>query len=265
MPASPSSSPLPAATPLVTLDEATARLAAESAVAIEVAGDAGEPSPPASLRLTLDDVSGEEGPRTGARPLPKHGPLVRRLASAGLTPPTPVVLVARTPRDLAAAARAWVTLRWAGLRDVSFLNGAHSDDLAALPRPATLPATDASAFTRDHAVVAVRSEVAGRDEASVLVDARTPEAYGGDHAHIPGAVNVPTRLLARDGRILDPGAVRAAYAETIGIDPAERPLVLSCGSGVAASVQALALASIGVAAPVYVGSWSEWSKTSGRT
>ena len=51
--------------------------------------------------------------------------------------------------------------------------------------------------------------------------------------------------------------LRAAFAAG-GVDVAAAPIALSCGSGVTASVLALALDQLGVAAPVYDGSAAEW-------
>ena len=76
--------------------------------------------------------------------------------------------------------------------------------------------------------------------------------------HMPGALNLPvTALASEDGRLLPAEALQAAF-QGAGVD-LDRPIVTSCGSGVAASTAALALARLGrwdVA--VYDGSWTEW-------
>lgn len=75
--------------------------------------------------------------------------------------------------------------------------------------------------------------------------------------HMPGARNVPALSLARDGILLDPDGVRAAF-EQAGVD-IDKPVVTSCGSGVTAATLILALESIGKSGNrLYDGSWAEW-------
>jgi thiosulfate/3-mercaptopyruvate sulfurtransferase len=87
----------------------------------------------------------------------------------------------------------------------------------------------------------------------------TPEPRPGLRGgHMPGAVNLPvTQLLSPDGRLLDQSELARAFAAA-GVD-LEGPIITSCGSGVAASTAALALARLGRwDAAVYDGSWTEW-------
>lgn len=79
--------------------------------------------------------------------------------------------------------------------------------------------------------------------------------------HMPGAKNVPALSLGRDGALLPPDELRAAF-EGAGIDLA-KPVVTSCGSGVTAAVLVLALETLGHRdTRLYDGSWTEWG---GRT
>jgi thiosulfate/3-mercaptopyruvate sulfurtransferase len=95
-----------------------------------------------------------------------------------------------------------------------------------------------------------------------VIDARAPERYRGEFepvdpkaGHIPKAVNIPSgRNLRDDGRFLDATRLEEVYA---GI-PSDA--VVSCGSGVTACHDALALVLASDEMPdVYVGSFSEWS------
>jgi thiosulfate/3-mercaptopyruvate sulfurtransferase len=76
--------------------------------------------------------------------------------------------------------------------------------------------------------------------------------------HMPGAVNLPvTALLTPEGRLAPDAELERAFRGA-GVDLGA-PIVTSCGSGVAASTAALALARLGHwDAAVYDGSWSEW-------
>ena len=76
--------------------------------------------------------------------------------------------------------------------------------------------------------------------------------------HMPGAMSLPvTEFATPDGRLL-PAEMLLKVIQDAGVD-LERPIVTSCGSGIAASTAALALARIGrFDAAVYDGSWTEW-------
>ena len=75
---------------------------------------------------------------------------------------------------------------------------------------------------------------------------------------MPGARNLPwSSLVGADGALLPADELRAAF-ENAGVD-LTAPIVTSCGSGISASLVALALARLGRDdAAVYDGSWSEW-------
>jgi thiosulfate/3-mercaptopyruvate sulfurtransferase len=100
-----------------------------------------------------------------------------------------------------------------------------------------------------------------------LLDARAAERYAGEvepvdprAGHIPGALSAPTAgNLAPDGTFLSDAALRERFASVEG-----RPVAVYCGSGVTAAHQVAALASIGVEAALYPGSWSQWSNDPAR-
>jgi thiosulfate/3-mercaptopyruvate sulfurtransferase len=111
----------------------------------------------------------------------------------------------------------------------------------------------------------MRANVAGRT--AQVLDARSAGRFAGTEpepraglrgGHIPGSLNLPYETLYRgDGTLKPPDELRAAITAA-GIDLA-RPVVTSCGSGVTASVLALALYVVGRQdVAVYDGSWSEW-------
>lgn len=232
---------------------------------------------PGALGLTLADFGGVEGPATGRLPLPAHTDFTARLCAQGIGPDTRVFLYPREPAQLSAAARGWLTLRWAGVTDVRVFAEESGEEL--VPFAAELAAWFARAsehfgehsadrethFVARPELVADHARVASRERETVLTDARAPRAYGGEGEHIPGAVNFPSAALldddaSRQGLLGRDEMIEQAYREHLGAAPGEQELLLSCGSGVAASLQALALAAVGVHAPVYVGSFSEWQK-----
>ncbi len=103
--------------------------------------------------------------------------------------------------------------------------------------------------------------------AAQVVDARAAARFRGEApeprpglaaGHMPGARNLPWQeLVAPTGELAAPATIRAAF-ERAGVD-LTRPIVTTCGSGISASILALALARLGRDdAAVYDGSWSEW-------
>ena len=101
----------------------------------------------------------------------------------------------------------------------------------------------------------------------MVIDVREGYRYRGENepidlvaGHIPGAVNIPyLDNLNPDGTFRSPADLRAHYRSIIGNRSGER-LIIHCGSGVTACHTLLALASAGINASLYVGSWSEWSR-----
>ena len=122
------------------------------------------------------------------------------------------------------------------------------------------PAADLLADTE-----AVRAALASG--AAQVVDARSAVRFRGEApeprpglraGHMPGARNVPwSQIVAADGTLAAPAQLMAAF-EAAGVDPAEA-IITTCGSGISASILALALARLGREdIAVYDGSWTEW-------
>ena len=164
----------------------------------------------------------------------------------------------------AGSARAWWVLTAAGLRDVRILDGglaawtARGGPLetgAAEPEPGDVTVCHDDLYAG--ALPTLTAEQAMT--AGTLLDARAPERFRGDvepidpvAGHIPGARNMPsTGLLADDGTFLSNSDLGR---QLDGVDN----VGAYCGSGVTASVVVAALATVGIDAALYPGSWSEW-------
>ncbi|MCX6469348.1 MAG: rhodanese-like domain-containing protein [Corynebacteriales bacterium] len=259
----------------------------ESTVILDVRVDAlGRPDHDAHLRghiptarfVDLDvDLSGTVGPRSGARPLPEIDQLRASLRRWGITPATPVVV--HDDSTSAAAARAWWVLRWAGVRDVRLLDGGlrswidAGGDIARGPRTAPRPVLGASRAIRPRPgglpVVEI-DDIVEVTRRAVLLDARPAEHFAGREggaAHIPGAISAPVFDDFDDHGRLRPADELAARYRSLGVDlrraspGAERADVVAatyCSSGVAAALQVLVLATLGVSAALYPGSLSQW-------
>lgn len=111
----------------------------------------------------------------------------------------------------------------------------------------------------------------------VLLDARAAPRYRGEiepidptPGHIPTALNAPVDgNLGTDGRFLQPSELAdrferlrlqaAANGLTV-VNESSSPMVTSCGSGVSACHNALAMRIVGLPSPIlYPGSYSDWS------
>jgi thiosulfate/3-mercaptopyruvate sulfurtransferase len=134
------------------------------------------------------------------------------------------------------------------------------------------PAVGVSPETQPERVRSQSEVVSALESGSAqVVDARSAPRFRGEapeprpglrSGHMPGALNLPfDRLLTAEGRMKSPEEIAAAF-EAAGVDPT-RPVIATCGSGVTASVLALALEILGAPAAVYDGSWAEWGGASG--
>ena len=114
----------------------------------------------------------------------------------------------------------------------------------------------------------VMAIVEGRDSGR-LVCALGPEAYAGigpsryrRRGHIPRSVNLPARRLLDSSGRYRTATELASLVEPLlgGPGDASTPVVLYCGGGISAAVDALALSSLGwTDVAIYDGSLEEWA------
>lgn len=173
--------------------------------------------------------------------------------------------------NLFSAPRAWWMLKTFGVAQVSVLAGglaAWKEKRLALQRGEIAPQT--ATFTaqlnpaRIYDLNDMRELV--QNGGRQIVDARSAARFSGSEAeprpglrsgHIPGSANVPWTELTEQGALKPADALREVFAAH-GVDVGA-PLTVSCGSGVTASVLALALDTLGAKdVTLYDGSWSEW-------
>ena len=213
-----------------------------------------------------------------ASPLPHMLPTPEAFAEAagrlGLSRERPVVVY--DAQGIFSAPRVWWTLRAMGFHDVAVLDGGLKKWLAeGRPTEAgdapVAPASVTPAFDAELVcdLAAVRSVVDqggaqvldGRPAARFRGEAPEPRA-GLRGGHMPGACSLPfADLVEADGTLKPPAELARAVAAA-GVD-LHRPVITTCGSGVAAAALSLALAVLGhERAAVYDGSWTEWG---GRT
>lgn len=215
---------------------------------------------PGAVFVDLDrDLSSPPG-LSGRHPLPEPGDFAETLGRLGISRESEVV--AYDDMSGAIASRLWWMLRSIGHERSRVLDGGFRAWVESghpvesgfnLPEPASYPKP--KSFRR----VATLESVRDRQ----VVDARAPERYTGASepidpkaGHIPGALNLPhSGNLSSEGTFLSPPELAERFRD-VADDAA-----MSCGSGVTACHNALAMVVAGRDLPyVYIGSFSEWSR-----
>jgi thiosulfate/3-mercaptopyruvate sulfurtransferase len=225
---------------------------------------------PNAIHLDVDgDLAADPEVGPGRHPLPEVGEFVRRLEAAGIGDEH--LVVAYDDVGGWVAARLWWMLDDLGHERVVVLDGgwpawlaadgAVSTEAPAVP-PARLRVRDR--WTRVIDLDGLRSRLGE----VVLLDARGAARYRGETepidaypGHIPTARSAPTDVnLASSGTFLPAPELTEIYTG-LGADGSAGEVVTSCGSGVSACHDALALRIAGLPAPLlYPGSYSDWSR-----
>ena len=221
---------------------------------------------PGAIHVDLDREL--TGPGPGRHPLPSPSDLARRLGRLGIGDEH--LVVAYDDVGGWVAARLWWMLDVLGHHRVAVLDGGYPAWVGAgLPVETETPAWPMSrlSLAGHWSRVVDRDGLRPRLGSAVLLDARSGPRYRGDvepvdpvAGHIPTAVNAPTDgNIGPDGRFLGPELLRERFA-ALGAGADDREVVTSCGSGVSACHNALALRIAGLPDPIlYPGSWSDWS------
>jgi len=226
------------------------------------------PRIPGAVDVDLpSELASPGGGTRGSRPLPAIESLTRHARRWGLRKGGTVVLYDQD-RCLTAA-RGWWVLRWAGLAKVLLLDGGFPAWRAAGLPVATSPGAPGAGdvdLSAGHMPVLDMEGAAALARAGVLLDTRIRGNYIGGgvapgHAprgHIPGSVSAPAAdALTEAGTFLEAETLRHLFAG-LGAD-GSRPLGVTCGAGISAAHGVAALASIGVTAAMFPGSWAAWS------
>jgi thiosulfate/3-mercaptopyruvate sulfurtransferase len=224
---------------------------------------------PGALFLDLSNLKDPDDPR--ASMVPTNTQFAARMAELGVSDGDRIIIYDNSP--LASSGRAWWLLRLFGANQVAILDGGLARWIAQ-GRPTESGKSAARpggtfAANKDERQVRSKADMLANIEscAAQVVDARGASRFTGEDpeprpgmasGHIPGSLNLPTgQMLGADGQWKRGEAMRKTFADA-GVD-LDRPLIMTCGSGVTACNLLFGAALLGKHdVAIYDGSWSEW-------
>jgi len=221
---------------------------------------------PGAFFLDMEkDLSGEVKQHGGNHPLPDVTELAEKLGAIGVHPKRKVVVY--DDADMLFAARAWWLLHYIGHEEVMILEGGYqawvdqgNKVTSQLPNAERV---DYSVSVAKDDIVSME-EVRSRDqEKSILIDSRSFERYIGEveplyakAGHIPGAKNYFWKDVLTDDQKMKASSSLQSHFQAL--QDAEE-IIVSCGSGVSACPNILALKRAGFTnVKLYPGSFSDW-------
>lgn len=232
---------------------------------------------PGARYADLDaDLSSPIRPDSGRHPLPDPQHFAATLGRWGVTPHSTVIAY-DAGNSAMAASRLWWLLRWVGHGRVAVLDGGLAEwQRRGLPLSTEpVSAEDAGAYPlqlSDELWLDAAAVQQALEAGDCLIDARAPARFSGEvepvdpvAGHIPGAVNLPLEgNLDAAGCFLPPAVLRERFLTALAGRGAERA-IHSCGSGVTACHNLLAMEAAGLTGSrLYAGSWSEWIRDPNR-
>lgn len=221
---------------------------------------------PGAVYLDLNrDLSGKVGKHGGSHPLPDMPTFAEKLGNIGIDEETTVVVYDQGNEMY--AARFWWLLEALGHKKVYILEGGYKrwvEEGNEVSRE--LPDLQEKEFKGEfdeEKIVDMKTVREKLHSNTVIIDSRTKERYLGDYeplyskaGHIPGAKNYPWQaVLSEDGKWLKGKALQKHFSD---LDKDDE-IIVSCGSGVSACVNILALKAAGYEnVRLYPGSFSDW-------
>ncbi|MGN7356397.1 sulfurtransferase [Paenibacillus sp. SAF-054] len=221
---------------------------------------------PGAIYLDLEkDLSSPVREHGGRHPLPDPEQLSRTLAQKGISPETRII--AYDDQGGMYASRLGWLLQYLGHGQAYVMNeGFGAWKAAGYPVTADQPIRVPSSYTYTlHPEILASMEdvreAAGKDV--IVIDSRDPRRYQGFDetmdpvaGHIPGAKNkFWKQLVGEDGKWIPSDRLQDHYKEF----PADKEIIVYCGSGVSACPNFIALKEAGYEkVKLYSGSWSDW-------
>jgi thiosulfate/3-mercaptopyruvate sulfurtransferase len=226
-----------------------------------------------AIDFDIDDVADPNA--SLAHTLPDAQTFAQKVGALGISNTDKVIIYDRSGMHMAAS-RAWWMFRTFGHEDVLVLNGGLpgwvDEGLPVQPRPDTPEQYTPVVYTPRFRPELLKTQENIYEnlskQAFTLLDARDTQRYNGDvqepragveSGHVPGSLNLPFAdvIDKNTGLLKSVEEIKQTFiARRI---PLNKPLAVSCGSGVTAGIVALALHEIDQPdAAIYDGSWAEW-------
>ena len=223
---------------------------------------------PGAVFFDIDEVADTASPYPHMLPTPEK--FASRMKKLGLGDGHRIVIY--DSNGIMSAARVWWHFRVMGHEDTFVLDGGLRKWKAeGRPLEDMLPIYRERHFTPrpNHLLVRSATDMSAniKTKREQVLDARSPGRFNAQEpeprpgvrgGHIPGSTNLHyAKLLSENGTMRPPNELASIFADA-GVD-IKKPVATTCGSGITASVLALALCTIGAPdTAVYDGSWSEW-------
>lgn len=211
------------------------------------------------------DLSGRVEKHGGAHPLPDFSTFIEKLRNIGIDNETTVVIYDQG-NDMFAA-RLWWLLEAIGHSKVYILEGgferwveAGNEVTTKLPE---LKYKELRAAFQEEKIVDMQTVREKHEAGGLLIDSRSSDRFLGDFeplyskaGHIPGAKNYPWKTVLSDaGKWLKGNGLQEHFSNL----NKDEEIIVSCGSGVSACANILALKAAGYKnVKLYPGSFSDW-------
>ncbi|WP_019379120.1 sulfurtransferase [Virgibacillus halodenitrificans] len=222
---------------------------------------------PGAVYMDLEkDLSGKKEKHGGSHPLPDIDMLAAKISNIGIDHDTTVVVYDKE-NDMFAA-RFWWLLHYMGHNKVYVLEGGYdcwksegnetTSEIPQLQKKHFFPSV-----REDEKVNIETVKQKLTNENTIVIDSRAKERYLGKTepmyakaGHIPGAKNFFWKELIKDNQTWKKGEELAEHFKSL---PKNKEIIVSCGSGVSACPNILALKSAGYSnVKLYPGSFSDW-------
>ncbi|MCX8111524.1 MAG: sulfurtransferase [Syntrophorhabdaceae bacterium] len=207
--------------------------------------------------------------------LPATDDLFDIIGSAGITPDTHVIVVGKvdTPPDKFDMTRVVWTLKYAGVKNVSMLDGGYNKwvaDKKTISTETAKPKAKSYKGEINKNLFVDKNYVMSKLGSAILVDVREPDFFQGKKkldfvakaGRIKGAVNLPNSLaFNKDSTFKSRDELEKAAAQIIGTDKSKE-IITYCDTGKTCTAWAIILADmLGYKdVKIYDGSTEEWTK-----
>ncbi len=223
-----------------------------------------------------EDLSQHGDPARGRHPLPDFKRFLGFLGSLGISKTSQVVVYDDVSG--AVAGRLWWMLsRWLNHQAVAVLDGGFKQwQAAGFPLSTEEPDAEVAVYegsANDDAWISTAALVdLLATNAVTVIDARSSERYTGKEepidpvaGHIPGSANLFLGGNLKAGLYADDQTLAQRFAGVVEKAGGPENIVHSCGSGVSAVHNLIAMEKGGFSGSrLYVGSWSEWIRDPNR-